>query len=146
MLRHNLALLSAVAVLSAGCNHATIDTGLTPSTVKIENKWANGWVFGLVPPETVETAEECPDGVARVETELSFLNQLVSILTIGIYTPMSIVVTCALPGSDDAGAIEQASIRLNPDASMEEKQRIMGEAASLSAELGTVVYVTSIQP
>lgn len=145
MLGRKLALLSMVAVLSAGCNHATIDTGLTPSTEKIENKWANGWVFGLVPPETVETAEECTNGVARVETELSFLNQLVAILTIGIYTPMSIVVTCALPGSDDAGASEQTSILLNPDASMEEKQRIFGEAVALSVELGAAVYVTSIQ-
>ena len=145
MLRHKLGLLSVVAVLSAGCNHATIDTGLTPSTEKIEDKWASGWIFGLVPPETVETAEECTNGVARVETELSFLNQLVGILTIGIYTPMSIVVTCALPGSDDTEASEQRSILLNPDASMEEKQRIFGEAIALSAELDAAVYVRSSQ-
>jgi Bor protein len=52
-------------------------------------------VFGLVPPSTVETAAKCPNGVAKVETQLSFLNQLVSVLTLSIYTPMTIEVTCA---------------------------------------------------
>ena len=34
-----------------------------------------GEVFGLAPPSTVETMERCPNGVARVETQLSFLDQ-----------------------------------------------------------------------
>ncbi|WP_420448281.1 Bor/Iss family lipoprotein [Candidatus Palauibacter sp.] len=33
-------------------------------------------------------------GVAWVETRISVLNQLVSALTLGIYSPMEIVVTC----------------------------------------------------
>jgi hypothetical protein len=110
----------AVAVLfvSAGCYHATIDTGRTPSTVKIEKHWASGWIYGLVPPSTVETAQKCPSGVAKVETQLSFANQLVNFLTFGIYTPMDITVTCAqggtssLPvinaGSDKVSALESA--------------------------------------
>jgi hypothetical protein len=44
---------------------------------------------------------QCPEGVAQVDTQLSFLNQLVSFLTWGIYTPMEIVVTCASGGMDD---------------------------------------------
>lgn len=43
----------------------------------------------------METAARCPSGVARIETQISFLNGLVSILTLSIYTPMDIVVTCA---------------------------------------------------
>jgi hypothetical protein len=35
-----------------------------------------------------------------VETQLSFVNQLVSFLTLSIYTPMEIKVTCAAPGRD----------------------------------------------
>jgi hypothetical protein len=105
-------------LLSAGCYHATIDTGLTPSTVQIEKHWASGWIYGLVPPSTIETAAKCPSGVAKVETQLSFANQLVDFLTLGIYTPMDVTVTCAqrgtssLPviqaGSDKAAAFEQA--------------------------------------
>ena len=81
------------------CWHATVTTGLRPSTVKIENKWASSWIYGLVPPSAVETMEKCPAGVAQVDTQLSFTNQLVNFLTFGIYTPMEIVVTCA----DDRG-------------------------------------------
>jgi hypothetical protein len=35
------------------------------------------------------------NGVAKVETQLSFVNQLVNLLTLGIYTPMEIRVVCA---------------------------------------------------
>lgn len=64
-----------------------------PSTVTLEQQWANSWIYGLVPPQTINTAARCPSGVARVETQLSFLNQLVGILTLGIYTPMDVRVT-----------------------------------------------------
>jgi len=37
-----------------------------------------------------------------VETQLSFVNGLVGVLTLGIYTPMEILVTCAAPGSASA--------------------------------------------
>jgi hypothetical protein len=84
----------------SACYHATIETGLTPSTQTIEDKWADSWIAGLVPPATVETMERCPAGVARVETQQGFLNQVVGFFTLGIYTPMEIVVTCA----DDRGA------------------------------------------
>ncbi|MGH7586040.1 MAG: Bor family protein [Gemmatimonadales bacterium] len=85
----------ALTVLLGACYHATIDTGKTPSPTTVEKQWASSWIFGLVPPSTVETAAQCPSGVARVETQLSFVNQLVSLLTLGIYTPMDIRVTCA---------------------------------------------------
>ncbi len=61
----------------------------------IENKWAPSFVFGLVPPPVVETAQQCPNGLARVETRISFLNGLVSGLTFNLFTPMHIKVTCA---------------------------------------------------
>ena len=42
--------------VAAGCHHAVIDTGLPNSNEIIDERWASGWVFGLVPPKTVETA------------------------------------------------------------------------------------------
>ena len=99
-MRRVLLLLTLVLFLPA-CYHATVTTGLRPSTVKIEKPWANGWIYGLVPPSTVETMEQCPAGVAQVETRLSFVNQLVNFLTMGIYTPMEIIVTCADDQEED---------------------------------------------
>jgi hypothetical protein len=87
--------LFVFAVPLAGCYHAMIDTGRLPSPETVEKKWASGWVYGLVPPSPISTAAKCSDGVAKVETQLSFLNQVVSVLTLGIYTPMEIRATCA---------------------------------------------------
>ena len=116
-MRRKSSLVVALAVLvTSACYHATVETGATPSTTVIKKSFASGWIYGLVPPSTVETASKCPTGVARVETRLSFVNQLVSLLTIGIYTPMEIVVTCATAGSADAGSSGQVGVvRVNPN-------------------------------
>ena len=94
-------LLLTLVLLPTACYHATVTTGLRPSAMKIENKWANSFVYGLVPPPAVETMERCTSGVAQVDTQLSFLNQVVGFLTFGIYTPMEIVVTCASGGMEE---------------------------------------------
>ena len=98
MWKRIIALVLLVGV--AACYHATIETGLTPGPTKIEKKWAHGFLYGLVPPTAVETLGQCPNGVAKVETQLSFLNQLANFITLGIYTPMQITVTCATSSSD----------------------------------------------
>lgn len=89
------AILFATVLTLSGCYHATVNTGLTPSAQRINKGWASGWIAGLVPPSTVQAQQECPNGVASVETQLSFANQLVAWLTGYIYTPMSIEVVCA---------------------------------------------------
>lgn len=122
----------------AGCYHATIDTELQPSAKTYDIPWASSWVFGLVSPKIVKTTEECPNGVAMVETELSFVNQLVGFLTIGIYTPMHIKVTCAAGGS--ASAEDANSVEVGADATLQEKQQALTEAARLSKESGGSVF------
>ncbi len=82
--------------LLTGCYHARITTGAEPSARVIEKPFASAWIYGLVPPGTVEAEKECERGVAGVETKLSFVNQLVGFLTFGIYTPMHIKITCAV--------------------------------------------------
>lgn len=95
-------LLVVFAIAASGCYHATIVTGRTPGTVVHDEEFATSWVNGLVPPDTVGTANMCPNGVAIVETELTFVNQLLGALTFGIYTPMRIKVTCAAEESTSA--------------------------------------------
>jgi hypothetical protein len=58
------------------------------------------FVGGLVPPAELSSKETCAQGVAKVETERSFLNVIVGGLTgigtpVGIITPMHVTVTCA---------------------------------------------------
>ena len=111
-----VSLVALIALLASGCYHATINTGLTPGSQQIDQPWANGFIYGLVPPETVDAMAECgSSGVAVVETEHSFLNALVGAITFGIYTPMHITVTCAqgeqeqgLPEATNADELEEA--------------------------------------
>jgi hypothetical protein len=95
MPRARCLIIATAAVLCAGCYHATVETGAAPATEVIHQSFASSWIYGLVPPKTVETESRCPKGVAKVETQHSFVNQLVGFLTLGIYTPMEIRVTCA---------------------------------------------------
>ena len=95
MHRSRLTAVVVAAFVFSGCYHATVRTGVRPGAERVTRPMASGWVFGLVPPSTVDAEEDCGDtGVALVETQHSFANQLVGVLTLGIFTPMTIVVTC----------------------------------------------------
>ncbi len=115
MYRLRAPLLLVCCVVLAACHHATIDLGVTPSTETVHEPWANSWILGLVPPSIVETAGKCTSGVAKVETQRTFLNGLVGILTLGIYTPMEIKVTCAMGSSADAES-PQADFTIDDEA------------------------------
>jgi Bor protein len=139
---HRIVKLSLSALLVAGlaCYHATVDTGLTPSTVTVEKSFAPAWIDGLIPPSTVETASKCPNGAAKVETQLSFVNMLVGLITLSIFTPMDIKVTCAqarhasLPNTAPA-------IDVGANATAEQIRDAIGRAAEMSLRTGEPVYV-----
>jgi hypothetical protein len=129
-----------VAVL-AGCYHVTVDTGLAPSpTATIDQPWALGFVYGLIPPPTVTTMQRCPKGVAKVETQMDFLNGLVSSVTFGILTPWHIKVTCALDGTTHAAAGGQ-TIHLQGFVSPRAIQEAVQRAADVAVESGQPAYV-----
>ncbi len=129
-----------MTLASAGCYHAMVVTGKTPSTVVIDQPFASGWVYGLVPPKTVESAAGCPDGIAMVETELSFVNQLVSFLTFGIYTPMHIKVTCAMAGTASVEST-RSDITISNAAQTGDVLTSFEVAADRAVETGAPVYV-----
>ena len=89
------ALLFSLLLTTAGCFRTTVLTGLPEGDTKIDLPWQKSWVFGLVPPDTINTKPRCPNGVAKVMVEQSFLNGLVAGLTSNIFTPIHPVVTCA---------------------------------------------------
>ncbi len=108
-IRNAFLLVSFLAM--AGCYHAIIETGLQPNGQVVTKPWANSFLDGLVPPPIVETASKCPNGVARVETQHSFLNEVATVITFGIYSPMTITVQCAggrtgMVPRDGAGMVE----------------------------------------
>lgn len=92
-------LSSVVATLSllttAACYHAVVETGRPAGNTVVTKPWVATFAFGLVPAKEISVAAECPSGVARVETQQSFLNSLAGMVTLGIYTPQTATITCA---------------------------------------------------
>ena len=87
-----------VVTLLAACFHQVVQTGRTPGPVVVEKPWVSTFIFGIVPAQPIDVRQQCPSGVATVETQQTFLNGLVGGITLGIYTPQSVKVTCAAPG------------------------------------------------
>ena len=87
--------LVLIALALVGCYHATVETGAAPSEQVIERCCEAGFLGGLVPPKAVRSEAACPNGVARVETSRSFSNVVFTVLTAGLYSPMSVRITCA---------------------------------------------------
>ena len=133
-----VALILPALALSA-CYHVTVDTGRAPNGQTIREPFALGFVYGIVPPKTLETASRCPNNVSRVETQQSVVNWLVSALTLGIVTPMQIDVACAGPGG--TGAAAAPTLKVGANASTADVQAVFGKAADISKETGAPVYV-----
>ena len=94
-MRYRALLAGGVILLGSGCYRVTVVTGAPPAPQIVDEPWQYSFVYGLVPPKELETKEQCPQGVAVVETERSFLNGLVGVLTSSIFTPMHAKITCA---------------------------------------------------
>ena len=89
------ALIAAAALINGACYHQVIETGRTPGTTIIDKPWQMSFVYGLVPPPAIDVGTQCPGGIARVETQHTFVNGLVAFVTAGIVTPIRATVTCA---------------------------------------------------
>jgi hypothetical protein len=129
----------AVAIMAfsfmpfAGCYHAVIKTGLNPGAKVILKPLRPSFIYGLVPPPPANVGGECTTGVALVETKHAFIDGLLSVVTGGIFTPMTYRIT---------GATGSA---ITPDTILLHVARgdsvALARAAALSAEEGRAVYV-----
>jgi Bor protein len=91
--------LLAVVLGGTACYKATFIRD--PSAVKgaEHDRWLDYWFWGLMNEQNVNVREFCPDGrVAEVQTHGNFGTGIVSVVTIGIYAPRKVTVTCAADG------------------------------------------------
>lgn len=117
-----LSFLLLLLFSTSACYHAEVVTGRPASDQVVEEEWVLGFVYGLVVPNEIDVEEECAYGVARVETKLSFLNQVASFITGGLFTPMHVTVTCAssfdsvnadniMEDDDPQAALQKAAVK-----------------------------------
>ncbi|MBN4077500.1 Bor family protein [Sulfobacillus acidophilus] len=78
----------------SGCYNHTIRYG-RGGTIKKYDKNMNFFVFGLAGQPTIKLNRICKDPTnSTVKTQQTFLNSLLSGLTLGIYTPRTAKVYC----------------------------------------------------
>lgn len=95
MRRRNGLTLALTVLLMTGCYHQVVQTGATPAPGNaVVQQTVALYFFGLVGAE-VDTTGDCPTGVAIIETQQTFLNGLLGVVTLGIYTPQTVTITCA---------------------------------------------------
>jgi hypothetical protein len=90
-------IIAALVTLAAttGCYKATFVED--PSALKRETnheEWASHYVFGLVGDKEYDVREWCPNGTGMVRTGGNVGTTALSIVTIGIYTPRKVYITC----------------------------------------------------
>ena len=97
--------LLILALVTSGCFKQVVRTEKTPSQTVVEKAMVATWLWGLIPATPIDVRQQCPNGVAMVETQQNVMNGLVAILTLGIYSSRQVTITCAAAGGrtpDDA--------------------------------------------
>ena len=137
--------LSSLAVglallTSTACYHAVVETGRSPGSTVVQKPWTATYVFGLVEAKEINVASECPNGVAKVETQMSFVNGLATAVTFGLYTPRTVTITCA---ANRTGALpaQALPVVVARDASLDARTDAVNAAAALSADSRQAVLV-----
>jgi hypothetical protein len=103
----------ACLALTAGCYKATFYRDPQVTSGDRHEEWTNFYVFGLVGSEVIDVRRYCPpNAVATVRTGGNLGTGVVSVITLGIYTPHKVYVTCAAPAhaacTSNAGSVANA--------------------------------------
>ena len=128
----------ALLLPTAACYHQVVDTGKPASPTVIQKPWQMSFIYGLVPPPELNVAQQCPGGVAKVETQHSFVNGLVASITFGIVTPMHVTITCAATGR---AALDADMPKVGAGTSPTERSAALTQAIEQSRESGKAVLL-----
>lgn len=85
-------------LLGSGCYTTTLRNGrpAAPAQIAFDERWHHGALLGIAELSgPYALSEACPNGWAEIETETSFLNGLLELVTGSIYSPQTVTVRCA---------------------------------------------------
>jgi len=96
------AALLAIALISlAGCHTMRFElTSERAATVVTERK--SYFLWGLAPTVEVDVLNKCPAGAAAIRERTTFVDGLMSVPTLGIWSPRSTTYYCRAPRSVSA--------------------------------------------
>lgn len=67
----------------------------TPSGGPTQSAKQSFFLWGMVGGTEVDLQKTCPTGISQIESEFSVGDRFLTILTIGLYSPMTVNVQCA---------------------------------------------------
>jgi hypothetical protein len=130
--------VAAVCLLAAACYRQVVQTGRTPGTTVVEKPWTATWMWGLVPAQTIDVSSQCTSGIATVETQMTVPNWLATVVTLGIYAPRNVKVTCANRAALNNGLRE---LQVARTATPADRDAVFAAAAELSERSNQPVIV-----
>jgi hypothetical protein len=69
--------------------------GTPPAQAPTRNHWLPGYVFGIWGKAELDVRDDCPTaGAARIRVGATWSTLLVSLVTLGLYTPRQVTVHC----------------------------------------------------
>ena len=131
--------LACTLVLS-GCYQAQVTTNKPAGNTVVEEGWAPSYLMGLV-PASVDVSNQCPNGISSATREYSFPNLLVSVLTIGIYAPQNVTVTCASESMSSGVPSAEPDVVISETVSQDELRSTIARAVQEAALSQTSVNV-----
>lgn len=87
------AFLLAVS-LSVACMNVTYINPAVPPGGQVFETTGHFFIFGLAGHETIAAYQMCPTGVAAVHSELDVGDVLLTVFTVGLYTPRTYFIQC----------------------------------------------------
>ncbi|HEY7569062.1 MAG TPA: hypothetical protein VH762_15890 [Gemmatimonadaceae bacterium] len=139
-MKHFTRYVLAIGLLSStACFRQVVQTGNTAGSNVVDRQFVATWLWGIVPAQPIDVRQSCPSGVATIETEQSFMNGLVGLITLGIYSPQHLRVTCA---TGSARLPEDArEIIIPANVSKDELSSIVSMAVQQTLQSGTATVV-----
>ena len=137
MTRRRWSSLALVVCLSTACYHQVVQTGRAAGPNVVDKPWVATWLWGIVAAEPIDVRQQCPMGVAVITTETSFPNGLVGALTLGIFTPQHVTITCASSSASLPAGMRE--IRIPTGATKEAESAMVRQAIEESADAHVAV-------
>lgn len=89
-----IALASLAALTLAGCHVVRYDTGRPPSP-RIVTIPVNYFFWGLKGKPSIDLDAACPEGAARWQNRATATDALLDVVTLGIWSPRTVIIECA---------------------------------------------------
>ena len=90
----NLMAVVAAGALAAGCFRVTYQNPVLPPNGVVHAGTSSFFLAGLVGEARIPAYQMCPGGVSQIETGLSVIDLVLTMVTIGIYSPRSYEIEC----------------------------------------------------